>query len=261
MDNPWKGPGAPAQKLPEMELRPPVGVPDVTDPVAVARETVQDLLKNPLGYLLAGLAYMAMVLAGVSIAIGALGVGIAPGMALEDEILLAVGGSLGFAVYTGVIFGIVLFLYPMMSASLMMALREQRTGGASIGLRSAFDRMWSRMGPAVRIYLLTQLLALVGMFFLYIPGLIAMAVGTFAFPIVVFEEVGAMEAIQIAWAHVRKHIGWHAVVWVLLFALIIVVELTFVGVLVLWPIMCCYQLVAYEKAFGAAGAAAWRNQE
>jgi uncharacterized membrane protein len=114
--------------------------------------------------------------------------------------------------------------------------------------------MWTRTGPVVRLYVLTQLLAMVGMLFFYIPGLIVLAVGLLAFPIAVFEDVGAREALQLAWAHARRHGSWHVGIWVIMLGLFIALELTVVGVFFLWPLMVCYQLVAYEKAFGAEGA-------
>lgn len=98
------------------------------------------------------------------------------------------------------------------------------------------------------------------MLLLYIPGIIAMIVGTFAFPIAVFEGVSATEAMSLAWAHVRKNAGWHVGVWLILFVLLVAAELTVVGLIFIWPLLIAYQLVAYEKAFGSAGALATREE-
>lgn len=249
MDNPWQGPSS--DELPKGP-----SAPDTGDPVKVASETLADLFANPVGYFLANLAYFGMLFGVVTFSIAVLGLSVAPGIALEDETLTAVGGIFGFAVYTLAIFAVTLFLHPMMTASLMLAMREQRRGGETIGFSSAYNRMWDRMGPVVRLYLLTQLIVFVGMLFLYIPGLIAAAVGMFAFPIVVFEEVGAREAFGLAWKHVSRHGSWHLVVWLLLFVLLIAAEFSIIGLFVFWPLMVCYQLIAYEKAFGSAGARA-----
>jgi uncharacterized membrane protein len=252
LEDPWKEPGVVSETLVPPASGPET--PDTSDPVAVARESLQDLMNNPMGYLFAGLAYFGMVLGIVAVALLVLGLGLAPGLALENEALTMIGGLVGGSVYTVLIVGTAVFLYPMMTTSLMLAIRDQRSAGAPIGFRSAFDRMWLRVGPVVRLYLLTQLLAMVGMLFLYIPGLVVLAVGMLAFPIAVFENVGAVEALQLAWAHAKRHASWHVGVWIILLGLFVVIELTVVGLLVLWPLMVCYQLIAYEKAFGAEGA-------
>lgn len=251
MDNPWKGPTQEGDLTPNPTLK----GPDVTDPVAVARETLRDLMDHPVGYLLAGLTYFAAVFGLIIASMLALGVCMAPGLALEDETLITIGGIIGGLIYTTLIIAFTLVGYPLMTASLMLNLRDQRSGGAQIGISSTFNRMTERMGPAIRMYLLTQLLVLVGMVFLYIPGLIAMVVCTFAFPIVIFEDVSATEALKLSWAHIQKNAGWHVAVVFVAIALFIVIELTVVGIFVLWPLMACYQLVAYEKAFGSGGAA------
>lgn len=260
MDDVWKAPDAAG------EARAPVGAggappAKLDDPLSVGREVLADLKQRPFAYLMAGLGYFAAVLGVVAVAIVGLGVGMAPGILLEDENLLAIGGIFGFAIYMGAIFGFAFLGFPLMSASLLRSLDAQRAGGPSIGFTSSFSRMRERAVQIVLFYLLSQLAVLVGMLFLYVPGLAAAAIGSFALPIVVFEEVGAMRALQLGFEHFRRHLSWHVGVWAMLLVAVIVLELTLVGLFVIWPVMVAYQLVAYRQAFGAAGAEAALQSE
>ncbi|MCA9490424.1 MAG: hypothetical protein KC621_10885 [Myxococcales bacterium] len=220
--------------------------PDATDALAVARVSWEELVSAPVGYALAGLSYLVVVLVVVTVAMGALGLGVAPGMLLDDETILVVGGMAGMLVYTGVILLVTFVGYPLMTASLIRAVDAHRAGGPAPGFTSAFSTMTQDAGRIIAFYALSQLAVLVGMLFLYLPGFLAVAVSTYAFPMVVMERVGPVEALSRGFDHLRRHAVWHLMVWLVLFAGLVVGEITVVGLLFLWPAVAIYQLAAWR---------------
>lgn len=226
----------------------------LTDMTVVVRDVFEDLKSHAVGYALAGAAYFVASTALVFAAIGLLALFMAPGIIKEDETLLVIGGLAGMIPYTGLIFAFTLGGFPLMSASLLRALESQRTGDATIGFGSLFSGSGDRTWSIVLFYAMSQMLVLVGALFFYIPGMIAFAVTTFAFPIVVLEDATPVQALQLGWDHVRKNAAWHAGVWLLLIPLFLALELTVVGLVFLFPILVAYQLFAYRAAFGPGGA-------
>lgn len=225
-----------------------------TDPLDVARAVWADLVARPVPYAAAGSAYLVAVLAAILVAIGWLGGWMIPGMVAENETLMVVGGGIGFLGYVGLVLGIAFVAVPAMAASLLRALETQRLGGAKIGFDSIFSTMMTDAGRVGAWYLLVNLVGAVGMLFLYVPGLIVMALGLFALPMVVLERRPFGEAASIAWAHARAHPGWHLGVWGSLLLAVIILELTIVGVLAVFPVAIAWSLFAYRIAFGEAGA-------
>lgn len=225
-----------------------------SDFTVVARAVFADLKDHVVGYALAGASYLAATTALVVLAIGLLGLCMAPGIVKEDETLLVVGGLVGMIPYIGLIFAFALIGFPLMSASLLRALEAQRSGDGAIGFGSLYSGNGDRTWPIVWFYLMSQALILVGALFLYVPGMIAFAVTTFAFPIVVLEEVSPVQALQLGWDHVRRNAAWHLGVWLLLIPAFLALELTVIGLMFIFPVLVAYQLYAYRAAFGAQGA-------
>lgn len=232
----------------------PAATAPLTDMTIVARDVFEDLKGHVVGYALAGAAYFVATTALVFAAIAVLGLCMAPGIIKEDETLLVIGGIAGMFPYMGLIFGFVIGGFPLMSASLLRALESQRAGDSTIGFGSLFAGSGDRTGSIVLFYAMSQVLIFIGALFFYIPGMIAFAVTTFAFPIVVLEEVTPVRALQLGWDHVRNNAAWHAGVWLLLIPLFIALELTVVGLVFVFPILVAYQLYAYRAAFGPGGA-------
>ncbi len=226
----------------------------LSDMTIVAREVFADLKSNVVGYALAGTAYLVATTLLVVVAIGLMGLCIAPGLVKQDETLIVIGAVVGMIPYMGLIFAFVWIGFPLMSASLLRALHAQRTGGDAIGFGSLFAGSGDRTWPIVLFYILSQMLIMVGGVFFYIPGLIAFAVTTFAFPIVVFEDATPVQALQLGWDHVRRNAAWHAGVWILLVPLFVALEITVIGLLFAFPLLAAYQLIAYRTAFGPNGA-------
>lgn len=247
MDDAWKPPVTVAESEGRIEA---VGHwpsdPDATDALAVARVSWEELRSAPVGYGLAGLAYFVVVLVTIVVAVAALGIGVAPGAILEDDTILVVGGMAGMLVYTGAILLVSFVGYPLMTASLIRAVDAHRAGGPAPGFTSAFSTATQDAGRILAFYALSQMIVLVGMLCLYLPGFVALAVVTYAFPMVVVERVGAVDAVSRGFEHLRRHAVWHLMVWLVLMAAMIVGELTVVGVLFLWPLLAIYQLAAWR---------------
>lgn len=249
-DDVWKSPEADAAP-PAESTATPLGGSD--DPTEVPKAVWADFTSHPVPYILANLGYMGIATVFTFALLAIMGIGVAPGIVTEDETILLVGLAAGFSVYMLGIFFLAFIAVPLWSASMLRGLDRQRRGECTIGFASSFNDMKPRAAGVIGTYALTQALVFVGIFLFYIPGLIAMAVGTFALPIAVFEDVGPMEAWKRAWHHASNHAAWHIGVFALLFMALIALELTLVGLLFIWPLMCAWQLYAYRLAFGEEG--------
>ena len=216
----------------------------------VPMEVFEDLKANLAGYASMGITYFAVVTALIMFAMTVLAVGIAPGAILEDEIVMLVGGILGFLAYTAIIVGFTLVGYPLVGASSLRAMQTQMDGGDTIGAGSLFNTMRVDAGRIVGFYLVSQLLILCGMFLLYIPGLVAAMVTTLAMSIHIFEpEVSLSEALTRAFDHFKENPGYHVQAWLLMIPVFLVLELTIVGLVVIYPVLVAWQLVIYRHAF------------
>jgi len=251
-DDVWKSPETEA--APSADASPtegPEGASD--DPMDVPRAVWADLTANPVPYLLANFGYMMGAMVVTTALLALIGIAMAPGIVTEDETMLIVGLVAGMGVYTLGIFALVFLAVPLWTASMLRTLDRQRQGLGTIGFASSFSDMTHRAGPVIGTYALTQALTFVGIFFFYVPGIMAAAIGSFALPIAVFEDVGPVEAWTRAWNHAKNHAGWHIAVFALLFVAILVLEFTLVGFIVIWPLICAWQLYAYRLAFGPDG--------
>lgn len=225
------------------------GLPDGAppDPMGVPRAVIADLAGSPGGHVGAGLAYLLVTLVLIGVAIAALAVGMAPGLITGSDTLLFVGGGLGGLVYTGLIVGFTFLVFPLQLASVQRAVFAQAEGRGTLGFRSLFDTMGQDAGRVVGFYLAYQLAALVGMLFLYLPGLIVTALGALVMPIVVLEpHVTLSEATGRVLDHARTNPGWHLATWGLLLVAIVVLELSFVGLIVALPVVAAWQVHAYR---------------
>jgi uncharacterized membrane protein len=246
-------------KSPESDAQPPVEAPEgrleggSDDPMDVPRAVWADLTAHPVPYLLANLGYMGAIMAFLVVVLAVFALAAAPGIVTEDETVLFVGVMAGFAVYTLSLLALAFVAVPLFTASTLRAIDRQRQGLGTVGVASTFNDMGTRAGAVIGTYALTQALAFVGILFFYVPGLLAMAIGSFALPIAVFEDVGAIEAWKRAWGHAKNHAAWHIGVFAMLFVAILVLEMSIVGLFFLWPVLCAWQLYAYRLAYGPEG--------
>ena len=218
-------------------------------PADVATAVVEDCKANIAGYFMAGIAYLVMFSLVFSVALGAFTL-VIPGILLENEAVAVAGGLAGFSIYAFAIFGSTLVLYPLMNASFVRALELQFIMGQPIGFTSPFTTLrmdWLRI---VGFYLLSQLIIICGFMCLYIPGMVAAALTSFAFPILVLEEdLSPVEALQKGWTHMSADPGWHLGVWLLLVVAAMLLQFTIVGILLMYPVMTAWQYFAYRLAF------------
>ncbi len=226
-------------------------------PMEVGQLVWADLSSNPVGHFAAGFAYFAAVMLLVLIAVAALGIGLAPGIVMEDETLLVVGGIFGMTVYTVSILLFSFVGFPIMTASLLRNLEDQRLGEGAIGLMSLFDRTSPEGLRIAGFYMLSQLIILVGVLMLYLPGFVAMALTTVAMPIVVLEGATMKEALNKAWAHMAKEPVFHLGTWGLFIGVVFALYFTIIGLLLIFPLMVLWQYYTYKVAFGEEGALAW----
>ncbi len=247
----WKAPDAAESGVTPALAR---GPGDLSDPMAVPNLVMADVKAHLGPYVLAGLGYLVATFGFIGVVLAVLFGSMAPGILAEDETLAMVGMGIGFTAYVVGILGFGFVVAPLMNASLLRALDEQRRGGAPIGFTSAFSTMRQGAGRVIGFYLLGQLAVLVGMLFLYIPGIVAAVVTTFALPIVVFEDVAPVTALQLGWKHLKAHPMWHVPLWLLMFIGIVLLEFSIVGLVLIYPVMVAFQLFAYRVAYGDPGA-------
>lgn len=218
------------------------------DPMVVFNQMAEAFKANLVGWFLAGLAYFAVIFGVVIVSIGAIGISVAPGVVTEDENLLVFGLLGGMAVYMGLLLVFSMGVAPLMNAAMIRGLDAERRGEGPIGFATPFTGLTTNAGRIVLFNLMGQVIVLIGMMMLYVPGLIAMAVITFALPIVVLEEeTSPMDALTRAWQGMVADPVWHLAQFALLFAALLIAELTVVGIFFLVPLMTAHQAFAYRE--------------
>ncbi len=252
-DNPYAAPGAEPDSAGNHAVAKPSGT---DDPFGVAKVVIEDVKANPVGYFLAGLGYFAFVMMAVVVILGALFLSMLPGLVTENEGLLVGGGIIGMAIYVAGILGLSFGIAPLQMASMIRALDAQMRGEGAIGFMSLVDTMRKDAVRIILFYLFYQTTVLVGVIFLYVPGIVAAVLGSFVMPILCLEEdVGIMDAYSRGWEHLKANIGWHFGVWLSMFVALIFLEITLVGLFVLMPVMCAWQVAAYRMALAPEGQA------
>ncbi len=217
------------------------------DPLDVARAVGRDLVAHPGGYLANGLAYLALTTVEVVLALLPLGLGVAPAALGADEGWIMLGFLIGTPLYVLGIAVLVVLVVPLQMAGTMRALAAQAQGAGRVGAGSLVFGTREGAGRVLGFYASMQAAVFVGSLLLYLPGLLALLLGQIGFPLVVLERRTSVgEAYRLAWGHLREHLGWHIVVWLSALAVLVVLELTLVGVVVAFPVMCAWQVHAYR---------------
>ena len=216
----------------------------------IPKDVFADFQANVGSYVAMGFAYMAFIMGFVFVASTALVVGIVPGVILENEIVMVIGGSLGFMVYAAIIMVFTAVGYPLLGGSALRALRTQMDGGDAAGVGSLFNTMNVDFERVIGLYLVSQLVIMCGFLLFYLPGLIAVMVTTLAMSIHVFEpEVGLTDSLTRAFEHVKENPGWHVQGWLLLIPVFLVLEITIIGLVCIFPVVVAWQVVMYRHAF------------
>ncbi len=251
-DNPYEAPADGSVAPSPSNESVAADVPQSDDPFGVAKMVLEDLKANPGGYFMSGIGYLLFMTGAVFVVLGAVFLSILPGMMTESEGLMMAGGAVGMLIYMVGILVLSFVVAPLQMASLIRALDTQMKGEGAVGFGSMFNTMRQDAGRIILVYLLYQTTVLVGMLFLYLPGLAAAALGMYVMPIVCLEpEVGIVDAYTRGWNHFKDNLGWHAGVWLSLLVAIVFLEITLVGLLVLMPVMCAWQVAAYRSSMAS----------
>lgn len=221
---------------------------DSLDPMEVPRGVWALFTGNPVGFFLASVSYMGAMVGMILGIIALVFACMAPGLLLEDDLVLAIGGIIGFSAYALILLVLTFVISPLMNASLIRAIDGELAGDDPIGFGSPFSTLRQSPGRVILFMLLSQALIFAGMLLFYIPGLIAAALSAFALPMVVLDEsVDPVEALKRGFAHMQAQTSWHLVVWLGMVLAIVVIEFTVVGLLFLMPLMVAWQVVAYRQ--------------
>ena len=244
MSDVWAGTDA-AKAVSNLELE---GVDLTGGPMDVPTSVWHDFKNHIMGYVMAGLGYFVVTMVVIFVAISAILLGL-PGVILENEALMLAGTLAGFSIYTVILLLFAFIAFPLMNASLIRTLDMQRRGEHEIGVLSLFSHARQDAGKVIIFYLMSQTIVLIGFLMLYIPGFIAALVVTFSMPILVLEDIDPVGAVVKGFEHVKDNAAWHIAVWLMLFATLIIAELTIVGLFVILPVMAAWQVHSYRLAF------------
>lgn len=201
---------------------------------ALYSETLTDLTQNIQGYLMVGLALMAVVfpismvgsmvgmfamyaVMGVGVLASALG-GAAIGEATGEQDLAGIvtmfgsAGSflVGFAVFFALIAALVGAMAPV-SASLYRAIAAHQRGEGTLSFGGAFTTVRQDIVPAATVVLLVTGMSFVGVFFCYVGALVPAILFSFAFTMVALHRKGALEALKICARHGMARPSEHVV--------------------------------------------------
>ena len=222
---------------------------EVGDPVAVVGATFEDLQNNLGSYAACGASYFLFSIGVVFLSLGGVGLAMLPGIMANDEDLILLGGIGGFAFYLFTILGFSVVLVPLMTVSTIRAADAHLDGGEPLSFMSPFLYMREGAGATLLYSFIMTTLSLIGMVFFYLPGLIVMAVGQFGYPMLALENRPVTEVISRSFTHFRHNLGWHAVVWILLFLVLLGAEATIIGIVLIWPFLCVYTVFAYRQVY------------
>lgn len=229
----------------------PGALPDV---MKVFTNTLDDLMKHFVDYLLAGLGMMLPVFViTFGLVIGALVVGFVPmliGAALDEPEL---GSLAGIVVMTGAIIVATLIatvLTAPLQASLARALVEHQFSGEKLGFGSAYSRATVDLPGVLGLTFAQIALALIGLMMCYFPALIVGLVLSFALPGLIVHRLGVVEAIKRSVQHTVANPLWHLGFFALGFVILFVGQnVPLIGPLLSIPFWLAYTLRGYLAAY------------
>lgn len=247
-DNVWsEGSADPAPSATGTEA----GSDVLPSPVDLLMETGRDLLDNFVGYLLAGLGIMAVLLPVTLVLFGGGTVlGFLPFLLTGDEDMIGLSILILYGVVLASIPVIVVVSMPLV-ASLERAGWHHLVDGEELGFGSSFSRMWPDLGKVLLAQLAVTFLAFVGVFFCYV-GALAVAIATvFTLSAVVVHGLGVVDALKLSVNHFRKNPLWYLAFWGLGFVVLMVAAyIPFIGNVIGPVFYYMYVLRAYRHIFG-----------
>lgn len=231
---------------------PDQGLPNVMD--LVSRMTTE-LQKDPAGWILAGvvpgLATIALTIGGIVLIYGGMFLGMAPGMAADDEDLMVLGmfGGLGLGTFV-LVAGMMLVITPMW-ASLYRAVWANLTRGEKMTLMAPVSTITQDLGSQFAYSFVAALIVMVGLSFCYLPGIIAQGMLMFAWPAVVIHRVPIGRAISYSFGHAMAHPGWHLGLWAVGLVMSLVLPyIPIIGYMLLFTVHTLFVCLAYLAVAG-----------
>lgn len=237
----------------------PLAEGELPEVIPLFTAAIEDLMDHFVGYLLAGLgAFLVSMVIGVVGAGAMLALVFVPtiaGVALDSEIVAAlgplVGGVVGFVLILGLS---MLFAYPV-AASLGRNLKDRIEQGTELGFTSPYDRITVDLGQVLLLAAVTAAGIIVGMLMCYLPALLVGLFLGFALPAVIVHRLPAVEAIKLSVGHVKDHFVWHLGYWGLGLAIMLAGQaVPLIGPVLMIPLYTAYQVRVYMAVFGSGEA-------
>lgn len=237
---------------------------------ALYGETFQDLTQNIQGYLMVGLALIAVVMpvsflvgfVGVFVMYAAMGAGIvasvAGGGAIGDATgdrdlggLVAGVGSIGAIIVGFLVFfaliAVMSALFAPLSASLYRAVAAHQRGETPLTFGGAFSTVKQDIVPTAMVLLLVTGASFLGVMFCYVGVFVPMVLFSFAFMMVALHRKGALEALRISARHAMARPSEHLVYVLAVFG----TSLVAAYIPLLGPMfLIALNVRAYRKMFG-----------
>jgi hypothetical protein len=127
-------------------------------------------------------------------------------------------GALAAIVGTAIMYGIAV---PVVTWALTLVVADRATGG-SMGPGEAYGLVKRRLGKLLSAWIPAFLLVMVGLFFLFIPGLVIGFLFIFVAPVVLLENVGGTDALRRSVQLVKTNLPQVAIVCLVFIGLRIV---------------------------------------
>ncbi|MCA9489546.1 MAG: hypothetical protein KC621_06470 [Myxococcales bacterium] len=244
-DNPWTS-GEGGSRNPE------AGLPNVMDLVS---QCTQELQQDFLPFIVAGIlpAVLAMSggVLGVVVIYGGMFLGMAPGMAANDEDLLLVGGVGGLVLGMVVLFLGMALVFAPLNASMWRSVWKHMVEGEKMGFDAGFRYAFQDLPRVLMFHAVYLGIILAGSMLCYVPGLIAAFALTFAFPAVVVHRMSIGEAIRISVTHTRDHLAWHLGLFAVVFVMGMVLPyIPILGYALLFTLYPMFVLTAWRAVYG-----------
>jgi len=212
---------------------------DLPEPLDLFKEVFDELSADPSPYVVAGLGQFLITMPALLMLFMVLyfgigtwllssflifGAGVALGVQLLGESLGIIAGSLVFGLWillgvvllTALVIGVGAVLAPL-NASLVRRIVAHQQGGQKLEFNAAFTHLTQDIVPVMLVSVAVSSAVLVGLFFFYIPGLIAAVLLGHASYLVILQRYSVGRALQTSVHSVQSHGNYYAMFWLLYF--------------------------------------------
>lgn len=217
--------------------------------------TINDVMANFVGYLVAGLGLMLVTIVltfvGIGLVYGLMFGGLAVGIALDDEAVASIGAIVGMFAGTFALIGLVSVVTGPMTASIYRAVWGNLTRQEPLTFGAPFSTAFTGLAGVLGVTVLTFTIVMFGALFCYLPGLVASLFLHMALPAVVVHGRGPVEAVAWSASHVRENLTWHLGAWGLGMVIMLVGSyIPLIGVAIAVPVYAAYTLRVYRAVAG-----------